>query len=398
MSGPKTATLVVDPVSVMLAAAGLRAAHAVQEGYAEAARQREAHAQQRAAIQARQQQAELAGQQAMQAAQLEAQAETAQLLLIAQRLGLAQQVQTACPQPPLQADEANEADSVAQMHYARALQAWNEQVRALLQFETARRHDEVASAAAGDELALPAEDQSALAGAASQESQPDARQTVEDCKTTAKRLLARLSTLGLECGAAMGGEFQRIPDDIRQLALTLAASQPGERATLLASDLRLRIQRHIEAVGQKLAQQATAFVVEQSLKDLGYQVEPIAETLFVEGGVVHFRRQSWGDYMVRMRINASGSEANFNVIRAVAEANNEATVLDHIAEDRWCSEFPQLMQTLAARGVQMTVTRHLGAGELPVQQVQASKLPVFADDEAQQTTARRQQMNTLRAK
>lgn len=383
MSGPKTATLLVDPLTVLLVAAGLRAAHALQEGYAAAAHQREQHAEQRGEIEQRQQQADVAGRQALLLAEQQAQQDQAQLLQTAERLGLAAQINAAFPPSP----EATQAQGVQHAQYVQALQAWNEQVRALLRLESARRLDDAATTQ--DELTLSAADTSVADNLAALN--PDGLSSdTEDCPTTARRLLARLTALGSDMGhgltAVLAHEFATIPDDISQLARTLAACVPSERATLLAMDLRLRIQRHIEAVTQKLAQQASSLVLEQTLKDLGYQVEGIAETLFVEGGVVHFRRQGWGDHMVRLRINPAAASraanANFNVIRKVAEVNNETSVQDHIAEDRWCSEFPLLMQTLAARGIQMQVTRHLGAGELPVQQVLADKLPAFADEDA----------------
>ena len=61
---------------------------------------------------------------------------------------------------------------------------------------------------------------------------------------------------------------------------------------------------------------ATATIVAQSLKDLGYEVEDIPDTLFVEGGVVHFRRKGWGDYMIRMRVDAKKSA---DVVKAFKE-------------------------------------------------------------------------------
>jgi len=57
-------------------------------------------------------------------------------------------------------------------------------------------------------------------------------------------------------------------------------------------------------------------------------------------------------------------------------------VLDHLAEDRWCAEFPALLGALEIRGVHMSVTRRLEAGEVPVQLVERSKLPRFTEDEA----------------
>jgi hypothetical protein len=100
---------------------------------------------------------------------------------------------------------------------------------------------------------------------------------------------------------------------------------------------------------------------------------------------MHFRRPGWGSYLVRMRIDPLARTANFNVIRAVDAGTNEATVMDHIAEDRWCAEFPALLKALEARGVRLDVTRRLAAGELPVQQVPRGDLQWLtrvADDEA----------------
>lgn len=379
MSGPKTATMIVDPVSVLLVASGLRAAHAVQQGYEQAAAMRAQHGREHSAIEENQRQADRNYQQNLQAEEDAARTGLANLLQIAAQLGLLEQVQASCPQPP------SGMQTGGQWQYVQALQAWNEEVRALLQLETARRGLEPLSGGS-DELAIPPDG----AGAAV----PAAPQPPEDGKSTARRLLERMT--------ALGAEFVPIPDEIRQVALALAACPPGERATLLATDLRLRIQQHIGAVTHSMAQQAAGLVVQHTLGELGYQVEAISDTLFVEGGVLHFRRAGWGDYMVRMRINpadpasaTSAANANFNVVRAVAETNNEISVLDHIAEDRWCTEFPALLQALAARGVQLQVTRHLQAGELPVQQVLASRLPQFADEEATGSDTRQTRMRPL---
>ncbi|MBI1771910.1 MAG: hypothetical protein HYR68_06115, partial [Burkholderiales bacterium] len=161
------------------------------------------------------------------------------------------------------------------------------------------------------------------------------------------------------------------------------APQPYRKtdADMLTSELRLQIQALLEAEKKRQVEEAQALILEQTLKDLGYQVEEVSHTLFVEGGVVHFRRASWDKYMVRMRMDAKTGQANFNVIRSVKQGENERSVLDHLAEDRWCSEFPTLMAALEARGIHMQVTRLLQAGELPVQLVVEDKLPQFAEEE-----------------
>lgn len=123
-------------------------------------------------------------------------------------------------------------------------------------------------------------------------------------------------------------------------------------------------------------QEAAALVLEQSLRDLGYEVEGVDSTLFVVGGVVHFQRRGWENYYVRLRLDTLDKTLNFNVVRPRGDEDNAARKrLDFLAEDRWCSEFPRLQQTLSARGLNLNVTRQLGAGELPVQAVDPATLP-----------------------
>ena len=129
-------------------------------------------------------------------------------------------------------------------------------------------------------------------------------------------------------------------------------------------------------------QEAAAQVLEQSLRDLGYEVEDIQSTLFVDGGTVNFRRAGWDRYFVRLRVSAQERTVNFNVVRARGdEETDERRRLDALAEDRWCAEFPALMRTLAARGLSLDVTRRLGAGELPVQVVDPSSVPALREEE-----------------
>jgi hypothetical protein len=129
---------------------------------------------------------------------------------------------------------------------------------------------------------------------------------------------------------------------------------------------------------QALEQQAAAEVLGESLRDLGYEVQDIEATLFVDGGTVHFRREGWESYFVRLRVDTRERTVNFNVVRATGrEDSAEQRRLDALAEDRWCAEFPRLMETLAARGLALNVTRRLDAGAVPVQQVDPATLPAM---------------------
>ena len=347
MSGPITVGFSANPVLALLSAAAIRAGVAVVQGYAHAAALQQEHDEHAARTRARQDAAQQQGQAALGEAAHAALRELKQLEVLAERLGMADAVRATKPAPP----PSQQPEALAA--YLGALQALAAQLRPVLLTEAARQVEQFAEQPS--ELTLPA-------------AVP---------RTLGQRLLARIAQLGPP------------PQRLTSLALELDQSLPGARADLLATELRARIQAHVEALQQQQVQAATATIVEQSLKDLGYQVEEIGSTLFVEGGVVHFRRLGWGDYMVRMRVDAKAATANFNVVRAVAAGQNERSVLDHLAEDRWCSEFPALLKALQARGVQLDVTRRLAAGELPVQLVDADKLPKFADEEVSTPAASR---------
>jgi len=88
-----------------------------------------------------------------------------------------------------------------------------------------------------------------------------------------------------------------------------------------------------------------------------------------------------------MRVGAEDKTLNFNVVRARGAADSaERKRIDAMAEDRWCSEFPIMLETLKARGITLDVKRLLGAGELPVQVVDAASLPTAASEEHRRAT------------
>ena len=357
MSGPTTVVITGEPVSTLLAAAAIRAAQAIREGYERAAELRAQHAASQQAQGAAQAAAVRQGMQALESEASAIEARIERLATLSAKLGAAEQARAARPVRPAA------GDPVALAAYIRGLDVFSAELQSILLTEAARRKEELDTAA--PELAVPA----AAARAAPEH--------------PSRRLLARIAHLGAP------------PPDIEKLARELDGTASGQRADLLASELRRRIQDHIEETQRRLVEEATATIVQRSLEDLGYQVEEISETLFVEGGVAHFRRRDWGDYMVRMRVDPRGSGANFNVVRAVDAAAREPSVADHLAEDRWCAEFPALLNALEARGVRLAVTRRLAAGEVPVQQVERGRLPEFAREETG-ATARKRRANRLK--
>jgi hypothetical protein len=359
MSGPTTAIFIGDPIAVLVSAAAIRAAQAIAEGYANAEALRDEQQGSRENKRSELHAAAAQGREALQQQKKAVEDEFDELVSLASRYAADDKIAATRPAQP---DPQNEILLAA---YVRSMQALVKELRAILLTESALRMDDL-----GAETTLD----SAIAQA-----------TEANSKTAVQRLLARIAHLG------------EVPQNISSVAKEIADAPflDSERAKLLLTELRLRIQNRVEAEQKQAVQEATALILQQSLKDLGYQVEDVSDTLFVDGGVVHFRRQGWDDYMVRMRVDPKTATTNFNVIRAVETAGNERSALDHLAEDRWCAEFPALLQALDVRGVHLNVTRRLEAGELPVQLVQKDKLPKFTSEEAIERSTK---LNTLKIK
>jgi hypothetical protein len=141
----------------------------------------------------------------------------------------------------------------------------------------------------------------------------------------------------------------------------------------------------LKAAEAEILRKAAAAVLEGTLADLGFVVEPISHTLFVEGGVAHFSRPEWGEYAVRLRASPTDGTLNFNVVREAPTAQTDALsarLRDMRAEETWCEHIPKLAETLEARGIRLKVKRRLGAGEAPVQVVPAGALAGLPEPDA----------------
>lgn len=429
MSGPITAGYVLVQGILMLSAHALREARALKCEYGAVLaqlRDREAaiaHARQGQRNARLERLAAVRGDAQRQAARLDRLRSLAQAL--AEQLpGLAASIPATRPVAPAGDDDAEWAE------HLRALETAVRELEALLAQTGGAFGDRVRASLAATG-AVPVIDDVLGAYVLQRQMRAglDAREA-EQFRATAARVLARLE---LPAGAAL-------PKALEALAKAIVLAPTQERAESLATELRLAVQRQRdaqhaqraesdeakrlldelpddvpapllralecvaagvermdpalrEAAERTLAtaaadrerqeQEAATLVLQESLRDLGYEVDDIGATLFVDGGAVHFRRKGWENYFVRLRVDPRERTANFNVVRAKGdEENAERRRLDALAEDRWCAEFPRLMQTLAARGLELDVTRRLGAGEVPVQVVDGAQLPAIAEDDA----------------
>ena len=147
----------------------------------------------------------------------------------------------------------------------------------------------------------------------------------------------------------------------------------------LTEPLRARVRKalavHERDTANARREQASR-VLAESLRDLGYAVDGIEHTLFVEGGVAHINKAEWGDYYVRLRVDPREQTVNFNMVKERQPGDGEQRAADQAAENAWCAGLPQLMKTLEARGLPIELKRQLAAGAMPVQQVAPDAIPV----------------------
>ncbi len=368
MSGPTAATFGLD-AGLLIAFETMRAAAAIAEGYAAEDARRAEVRETRTAEGRQRRAASLAGRRAL-VEEVGREESRLRRLTSAQDLMAAQLGEPVAAPMELPARPAEDDTS--------ALVAYLETLRTL----TETLAGTVADLSARSAQPLPAADLAAIVAAAPTMTgqlaafEAQARLSRQVPPAVAAERRARVERILARAIAADAG----LPEELETLAGELMRTLSAERAEALATELRLRVARRNEAA----AAEAAAVVLEQSLRDLGYEVDAIGETLFVEGGVAHFQRAGWRDYFVRLRVDAKRGAINFNVVRAGA-AGEDRKHEDMLAEERWCAEFPRLQETLAVRGLRIAVTRMLGAGEVPVQVVDAAQLPQFGDEEDRRT-------------
>jgi len=146
-----------------------------------------------------------------------------------------------------------------------------------------------------------------------------------------------------------------------------------------------------EEAAKATIQASATNIVRETLADLGYDVAPIEETLFAKGGKIYFRKAGWNQYCVRMTVRPDESKINFNVVRVadnVGDAAASSRDADIEAENAWCSGYQQFVDTLAARGLDTELTRHLPVGAVPAQTVGSEEvsLSVFGPQEKKRKT------------
>lgn len=108
--------------------------------------------------------------------------------------------------------------------------------------------------------------------------------------------------------------------------------------------------------------QAAANILSGTLSEMGYEVSPVSNSIFTEGGDVYFRNSDWDDgYCIKLGVN--DCRINFNMMKTV-EGDSEK---DASMEEEWKSEFENVKKRLGEKGISITnIKVNSEPGDTPV--------------------------------
>jgi hypothetical protein len=168
----------------------------------------------------------------------------------------------------------------------------------------------------------------------------------------------------------------------------------------LTADLRDRAKKAVVEAAAELTraeQAAAAEILARSLGDLGYEVAPIENTLFVQGGTAYFKKPGWDRYCVRMVVRPVDEAINFNVVRMPDKDGNtpaDSRHADAEIENEWCGSLHQLGNVLESRGIDLKMTREIPAGVLPVPVVKPDDVSALFGKSRERTGIRKTQASS----
>jgi len=167
--------------------------------------------------------------------------------------------------------------------------------------------------------------------------------------------------------------------DARELvfAIGTARTQEDEAVVTMLADVAMghrilddSLRGMANAILERYDQDDAGGIAREVLQEMGYTLEGEFSTLFVEGGMVHFQKDGWGDYFVRMRVNPDEQFLNFNVVRAgEPDSTRERATRDQEMEKNWCGEYTALLQHLRDSGIACGPLRATEPGVISVQTV-----------------------------
>lgn len=156
-------------------------------------------------------------------------------------------------------------------------------------------------------------------------------------------------------------------DTVREIQQKLQEVASGNGR--LGPELRASVAEAQRAEDEAARQrgEVTTGIVRDALKNLGYTVEPIDDTMFVSGGVAHFRKQGWDEsYYVRLKVDSNKARMDLDLVStAPSERGDKETV------SAWCgsSGVPELNAALQEKGLTTAIVRDVSLASQPVERI-----------------------------
>lgn len=112
----------------------------------------------------------------------------------------------------------------------------------------------------------------------------------------------------------------------------------------------LKTKKSIQEMIQRINALGAAEVLKRTFTEMGYDIGPIGNSLFTEGGEVYFRRGEWEDgYCVKLK--CKDEKIKFFMQRT-AETGDE---YDKDMENDWRTQFPEVKKMLLKSGLELKI-------------------------------------------
>jgi hypothetical protein len=152
------------------------------------------------------------------------------------------------------------------------------------------------------------------------------------------------------------GEKLKEMQEARTILDGLPPDFPSEAKAVLteAAEGRVRFDQSSKETAQEMIQaiyaQATANVLHKTFTEMGYEIEPIGNSIFTDGGEVYFRKGEWEDgYCVKLKMK--NDQIKF-FMQKTMETGNE---YDKDMEQVWKDQFPEVQKKLLEAGLDLNV-------------------------------------------
>ncbi|MBK5275569.1 MAG: hypothetical protein JJE30_11025 [Desulfuromonadales bacterium] len=167
--------------------------------------------------------------------------------------------------------------------------------------------------------------------------------------------------------ARIAQEKQEEMLDAKTILEGLPPDFPSEARAVLTEAAEGRVRFDLEAkksvqeMIQMIYRQAAAQVMHKTFTDLGYEIEPVGNSLFTDDSDIYFRKNEWEDgYCVKLKLK--GDRINF-FMQKTSETGDE---YDKDMEQEWKDQFPEVQKKLREAGLDLNVNEDSPPGKYKV--------------------------------